>query len=163
MLEEQAGTDRRGRLARNSGARRGARGQGRPAQPTRPPQAPPTHPRRPTCRALCSKLGHLDLNADGGAAGGGEQPAANGGAQAAGAEGEEDDTDLAHRLTEIYDRMAEIGGASAESRASKILHGLGFTEAMQVGRLGAAALLACAAARARLQQEAGSSQGSCVC
>lgn len=45
---------------------------------------------------------------------------------------EEDDGDLAHRLTEIYDRMAEINAASAESRASKILHGLGFTEAMQV-------------------------------
>lgn len=43
----------------------------------------------------------------------------------------EDDEDLAGRLTEVYDRMAEIGGASAEARASKILHGLGFTEAMQ--------------------------------
>lgn len=29
--------------------------------------------------------------------------------------------------------MAQIGADSAESRASKILHGLGFTEAMQVG------------------------------
>lgn len=48
-------------------------------------------------------------------------------------EHEEDDTDLAHRLTQIYDRMAEINAASAESRASKILHGLGFTEVMQVG------------------------------
>lgn len=44
---------------------------------------------------------------------------------------EREDEDLAARLTEIYDRMAEIGGASAESRASKILHGLGFTEEMQ--------------------------------
>ncbi len=35
------------------------------------------------------------------------------------------------RLNEIYERMAQIGAASAESRASKILHGLGFTEAMQ--------------------------------
>ncbi|GIL68036.1 hypothetical protein Vafri_21320 [Volvox africanus] len=35
------------------------------------------------------------------------------------------------RLNEVYERMAQIGAASAESRASKILHGLGFTEAMQ--------------------------------
>ncbi|KAK9820427.1 hypothetical protein WJX72_010224 [[Myrmecia] bisecta] len=35
------------------------------------------------------------------------------------------------RLTEIYERMQEIGASSAEARASKILHGLGFTEAMQ--------------------------------
>lgn len=34
---------------------------------------------------------------------------------------------------EIYDRMAQIGADSAESRASKILHGLGFTDVMQVG------------------------------
>lgn len=47
---------------------------------------------------------------------------------------DEDDGDLAHRLTQIYDRMAEINAASAESRASKILHGLGFTEIMQVGK-----------------------------
>ena len=47
---------------------------------------------------------------------------------------DEDDGDLAHRLTQIYDRMAEINAASAESRASKILHGLGFTEVMQVGK-----------------------------
>ena len=43
-----------------------------------------------------------------------------------------DDTDaLAVRLNEVYERMAEIGGASAEARASKILHGLGFTKEMQ--------------------------------
>ncbi|KAG2501866.1 hypothetical protein HYH03_000364 [Edaphochlamys debaryana] len=35
------------------------------------------------------------------------------------------------RLNEIYERMAQIGASSAESRASKILHGLGFTDAMQ--------------------------------
>ncbi|KXZ55387.1 hypothetical protein GPECTOR_3g513 [Gonium pectorale] len=35
------------------------------------------------------------------------------------------------RLNEIYERMAQIGAASAESRASKILHGLGFTDLMQ--------------------------------
>lgn len=37
----------------------------------------------------------------------------------------------AGRLTEVYDRMAEMGASSAESRASKILHGLGFSESMQ--------------------------------
>ena len=46
-------------------------------------------------------------------------------------EEEEDDEDLGQRLNEVYERMAEIGGASAEARASKILHGLGFTEEMQ--------------------------------
>lgn len=91
----------------------------------------------------CSKLGHLDLNADGeGAAGGAEQQQAQQEERqrqheerhAADGGDHDDDTDLAHRLTEIYDRMAEIGAASAESRASKILHGLGFTEAMLVRR-----------------------------
>lgn len=38
---------------------------------------------------------------------------------------------MGDRLNAIYERMAEIGGASAEARASKILHGLGFTEPMQ--------------------------------
>ncbi|KAL4447281.1 hypothetical protein ABPG77_007314 [Micractinium sp. CCAP 211/92] len=73
------------------------------------------------------RLGTLDLNADG-AAGGREQPPA----AAAGQHGEdEEERDDAARLTEIYDRMAQIGADSAESRASKILHGLGFTEVMQ--------------------------------
>lgn len=44
---------------------------------------------------------------------------------------DEDEEGLGDRLTEIYDRMNELGGASAEARASKILHGLGFTEEMQ--------------------------------
>lgn len=66
-----------------------------------------------------AKLAELDLAKD-----------ANGAAAAAGGENE-DEGDLGHRLTEVYERMAEIGGASAEARASKILHGLGFTEAMQ--------------------------------
>ncbi|CAL8461952.1 g1483 [Coccomyxa elongata] len=35
------------------------------------------------------------------------------------------------RLAEIYERLAEMGADSAKSRASKILHGLGFTETMQ--------------------------------
>ena len=46
------------------------------------------------------------------------------------AEGHEDEAD-AERLTVIYDRMNEIGASSAEARASKILHGLGFNEGMQ--------------------------------
>ena len=62
-----------------------------------------------------------------------ERDAPGGGAPAtapAAAAGDEEE-DLAQRLTEVYERMAEIGGASAEARASKILHGLGFTEPMQ--------------------------------
>ncbi|MEW5312400.1 MAG: hypothetical protein WDW38_004039 [Sanguina aurantia] len=35
------------------------------------------------------------------------------------------------RQNEIYERLNNIGGSSAESRASKILHGLGFTPIMQ--------------------------------
>ena len=35
------------------------------------------------------------------------------------------------RLNEIYEKMQELGSSTAEARASKILHGLGFTEAMQ--------------------------------
>ncbi|KAI8476381.1 MAG: P-loop containing nucleoside triphosphate hydrolase protein [Monoraphidium minutum] len=35
------------------------------------------------------------------------------------------------RLNEVYDLLAEKSSATAESRASKILHGLGFTPAMQ--------------------------------
>lgn len=93
----------------------------------------PLHPHPPPPTATpCSKLGHLDLNADSGAGGGAEQRAAAHAEGQAEGQAEGDDVDLAHRLTEIYDRMAELGGASAESRASKILHGLGFTEAMQV-------------------------------
>ena len=34
-------------------------------------------------------------------------------------------------LLQVYERMQEINAASAEARASKILHGLGFTEVMQ--------------------------------
>jgi ATP-binding cassette subfamily F protein 1 len=44
---------------------------------------------------------------------------------------DEDEASASDRLKEIYDRMTEIGAGSAEARASKILHGLGFTEAMQ--------------------------------
>ena len=44
---------------------------------------------------------------------------------------DEDEEGLGDRLTEIYDRINDLGGASAEARASKILHGLGFTEEMQ--------------------------------
>ncbi|CAD7700689.1 unnamed protein product [Ostreobium quekettii] len=35
------------------------------------------------------------------------------------------------RLGEIYEQLEAIGAASAEARASKILHGLGFSKAMQ--------------------------------
>lgn len=73
----------------------------------------------------------MDLNADGAAAGGSEQQPSHQPGNAD-ADGGDDDADLAARLTAIYERMAELGGASAESRASKILHGLGFTEVMQV-------------------------------
>eukprot|EP00898_Chlorokybus_atmophyticus_P002690 jgi/Chlat1/3421/Chrsp23S00273 len=48
------------------------------------------------------------------------------------AEGHEDPAAvIGERLNEIYERMNEIGGEAAEAKASKILHGLGFTEAMQ--------------------------------
>merc|ERR1711965_709873 len=47
-----------------------------------------------------------------------------------GAEGGEG-LDDADRLTEVYEKMGQIGGASAEARAAKILNGLGFTQAMQ--------------------------------
>jgi ATP-binding cassette subfamily F protein 1 len=65
------------------------------------------------------KLGALDL--------GNDSSAGTGAGTAAAA----DEGDLAGRLTEIYEKMAEIGGASAEARASKILHGLGFSKDMQ--------------------------------
>lgn len=35
------------------------------------------------------------------------------------------------RLNEVYERMGIIAGSTAESRASRILHGLGFSEKMQ--------------------------------
>ena len=35
------------------------------------------------------------------------------------------------RLAEVYEQLQEMGSASAEARASKILHGLGFSKAMQ--------------------------------
>jgi len=42
------------------------------------------------------------------------------------------DADAAnHRLNEIYERMNEMGAATAESRAARILHGLGFTDQMR--------------------------------
>ncbi|QDZ24033.1 ABC transporter [Chloropicon primus] len=42
-----------------------------------------------------------------------------------------EDSKIASRLTEVYDRLNTIGASSADARASKILHGLGFTPAMQ--------------------------------
>ena len=35
------------------------------------------------------------------------------------------------RLAEVYDRLEDKAAGSADARASKILHGLGFTQAMQ--------------------------------
>lgn len=53
-------------------------------------------------------------------------------AEKAGGEAAEGDLDDASaRLGEVYERLAELGSGGAEARAAKILHGLGFTEAMQ--------------------------------
>lgn len=43
----------------------------------------------------------------------------------------DEEGEIGDRLNEIYERMNELGSASAEARASKILHGLGFSEEMQ--------------------------------
>ena len=43
----------------------------------------------------------------------------------------DEEGDISDRLNEIYERMNELGSASAEARASKILHGLGFSDEMQ--------------------------------
>ena len=58
---------------------------------------------------------------------------ARGGAAGAkeGEEGEHHHLDLTERLNEVYERMGQISASTAESRASKILHGLGFTDVMQ--------------------------------
>uniref|UniRef100_A0A0D6QY42 ABC transporter domain-containing protein n=1 Tax=Araucaria cunninghamii TaxID=56994 RepID=A0A0D6QY42_ARACU len=47
-------------------------------------------------------------------------------------EGEDDDTDSGEKLAEVYERLQVIGSDAAESQASKILAGLGFTKDMQV-------------------------------
>eukprot|EP00873_Tetraselmis_striata_P005920 jgi/Tetstr1/426184/TSEL_016509.t1 len=49
---------------------------------------------------------------------------------AKGAGGREDE-EASDRLNAIYERMSELGSSSAEARASRILHGLGFDPAMQ--------------------------------
>eukprot|EP00884_Botryococcus_braunii_P021886 jgi/Botrbrau1/8381/Bobra.0237s0004.1 len=64
--------------------------------------------------AITARLGDISLADD--AAPSGEEP---------------DDEADSQRLNEIYERMQEIGASSAEARASKILHGLGFTDTMQ--------------------------------
>ena len=46
-------------------------------------------------------------------------------------DGAPEPSDPAERLNEVYERMNELGASTAEARASKILHGLGFSEAMQ--------------------------------
>jgi ATP-binding cassette subfamily F protein 1 len=43
----------------------------------------------------------------------------------------DEEGELGERLNEVYDRIAILGGASAEARAAKILHGLGFDEPMR--------------------------------
>lgn len=42
-----------------------------------------------------------------------------------------DHDEASERLKAVYEEMEVIGAASAEARASKILHGLGFTKQMQ--------------------------------
>jgi ATP-binding cassette subfamily F protein 1 len=59
------------------------------------------------------------------------QAAADAAATASGEKPYEMPADPAARLNEVYERMNELGASTAEARASKILHGLGFTEAMQ--------------------------------
>ena len=77
--------------------------------------------------AINEQLSALDV----GGGGDGDGSSTQDKTMAMAAEGDGEDADLATRLTEIYERMAEMGGASAEARASKILHGLGFTKDMQ--------------------------------
>lgn len=67
-------------------------------------------------KELNEKLGSLTLEGREGAATAAEENA---------------DEEANQRLNEIYERMQELGSSTAEARASKILHGLGFTEAMQ--------------------------------
>eukprot|EP00894_Picocystis_sp_ML_P001178 jgi/Pico_ML_1/51695/g266.t1 len=67
-------------------------------------------------KELNEKLGSLTLDGREGAATAAEENA---------------DEEANQRLNEIYERMQELGSSTAEARASKILHGLGFTEAMQ--------------------------------
>eukprot|EP00659_Diplonema_papillatum_P009045 gene9045-14003_t len=43
----------------------------------------------------------------------------------------EDDADAAHRMDEIFLRLDELDAETAETRASRILHGLGFDAEMQ--------------------------------
>jgi ATP-binding cassette subfamily F protein 2 len=41
-----------------------------------------------------------------------------------------DDQESIDKLTEVYERLEELGADTAETRAAEILHGLGFTKAM---------------------------------
>ena len=52
---------------------------------------------------------------------------------------DEDEADRMERLNEVLERLIEIDSATAPSRASAILKGLGFSDEMQVGGSGAAA------------------------
>lgn len=47
------------------------------------------------------------------------------------ADDEDEQTALSERLNGIYERLDELDASTAEARASAILHGLGFTNAMQ--------------------------------
>ncbi|GLJ17763.1 hypothetical protein SUGI_0310080 [Cryptomeria japonica] len=47
-------------------------------------------------------------------------------------DGADDDNDSGEKLAELYERLQVIGSDAAESQASKILAGLGFTKDMQV-------------------------------
>ncbi|KAJ1415980.1 P-loop containing nucleoside triphosphate hydrolase protein [Ochromonadaceae sp. CCMP2298] len=46
-------------------------------------------------------------------------------------DGQEDTDDIMERLTQVYERLEELDAATAETRASKILTGLGFTKETQ--------------------------------
>lgn len=52
-------------------------------------------------------------------------------AEKAGGEADDSVDEASVRLGEVYERLTELGSGGAEARAAKILHGLGFTEAMQ--------------------------------
>jgi ATP-binding cassette subfamily F protein 1 len=71
-----------------------------------------------------ARLAAVDLDGEGADAD------ADGAAAAPPADSDEEG-ELGARLNEVYDRIAILGGASAEARAAKILHGLGFDEPMR--------------------------------
>ena len=74
---------------------------------------------------LTARMSRATLEDGGGAAAGSGAQGGEGGGS------DRDGMEDADRLTEVYEKMGQIGGASAEARAAKILNGLGFTQAMQ--------------------------------